>query len=258
MKKPKDISDVFRENAHKLDERPPERIWRQLDKRLDESGFRQTKKRKLLPAIYRISAVAATVIILISLVSRFLSPADHGQGAMALMEDHTASPMYEELVSDATESAAVIREIRLLYASYTPRYHAKAARKSVAVNKLPTAGSNRAKGEQSVQKSLQLVLQEEGRQLYILLPDPSQPLVLKPEGREPLNFYPTEKSQGSYFFEDENGQIKVRWLPAQNRMEIQSASTAVFESLKQQLQPFFVLQEDEHLLVRQPLHQNHD
>ncbi len=258
MKKPKDISDAFKDNAHKLDERPPERIWQELDKRLEQSGFRQTKKRKLLPAIYRISAVAATVLILISLVSRFLSPEDHRQGAMALMEERAASPMYEELVSDATESAAVIREIRLLYASYTPRYHAKAARKSVATNKLSTAGSSRAKAGQSAPQSLQLALQKEGRQLYILLPEPSQPLVLKPEGRAALNFYPSAKSNGSYFFEDEDGQIEVRWLPAKDRLEIQTASTSVFESLKQQLLPFFVIQEDEHLLVRQPLHQNHD
>ncbi len=277
MKTSKNIEDLFRENAHKLDERPPERIWRRLDERIEESGFRQMKKkpgrRKLLPVIYRMAAVAATVLILISLVTRFLMLPERGGRAFAMAEPFDASRL-EDLVSDASESAALIGEVRLLYASYPSYRHPIALRAEKANSAIGLSTENGdlatlspsavARGESAETgsteaKSLHLSLLRQGRRLYIILPELSQPLVLKPEGSPPLNFYPADsRAEGMYLFKDEQEQISLRWFPAADRMEIESSSADVLASLQQQLQPFFVL-EGEHLLIRQPLHQdNHD
>lgn len=56
-----DIFDFFRENESKLQEKPPERVWRQLEKRL------QTKRashRTRIPFL-RLSTLAAIAVALL-------------------------------------------------------------------------------------------------------------------------------------------------------------------------------------------------
>lgn len=56
-----DIFDFFRENESKLQEKPPERVWRQLEKRLKT---RRASPRKRIPFL-RLSTLAAIAVALL-------------------------------------------------------------------------------------------------------------------------------------------------------------------------------------------------
>ncbi|MEL6863212.1 MAG: DUF6265 family protein [Bacteroidota bacterium] len=63
MKKRKDIADLFQSNQHKLEERPPDRLWDRLEERLD-----QQRERRSIP-MYRTWMMAAAAVGLILFVS---------------------------------------------------------------------------------------------------------------------------------------------------------------------------------------------
>lgn len=66
MKHQKDISDLFKENEHKLSERPSLKTWRRLENRLDQ---RKQKHRK---GLYRQLMAAAAVFLLLLVSSAVL------------------------------------------------------------------------------------------------------------------------------------------------------------------------------------------
>ena len=63
MKDKKDISDLIRDNQHKLEERPSERTWERLESKLDN---RRSKGNSFL---YRQIAMVAAVVALVAVIS---------------------------------------------------------------------------------------------------------------------------------------------------------------------------------------------
>ncbi len=61
-----DLFDFFRENESRLHERPPEKVWHQLEQRLDKS--RRPRKRK----IRFLQPLVVAVILLILLLAAVL------------------------------------------------------------------------------------------------------------------------------------------------------------------------------------------
>ena len=69
MKRQKNISDLFRDNQHKLDERPSADAWDRLERKLDRH---QTSARRQVRPMYRNLIMAASILFLVGMVS-FLS-----------------------------------------------------------------------------------------------------------------------------------------------------------------------------------------
>ena len=63
MKPKKDIFDLFRDNQHKLNERPSQEAWGRLESRLDQHKDRNRT------SLYRILSMAAAVVGLVAFVS---------------------------------------------------------------------------------------------------------------------------------------------------------------------------------------------
>ena len=75
MNRQKDIFDLFRENEHKLEERPPLHTWRRLEQRLH-----QHRRRNRLSHYRSLTMVAAVLVlaVFVALLSSLLYR-DHGQ-----------------------------------------------------------------------------------------------------------------------------------------------------------------------------------
>jgi len=67
MKQKKDISDLIRDNQHKLEERPSPRAWNKLEEKLDGQLEQPPKRKSTL--IYRRLALAAAVVLLVGVIS---------------------------------------------------------------------------------------------------------------------------------------------------------------------------------------------
>lgn len=65
MNRQKDIFDLFRENQHKLDERPPLHTWRHLEKRLNH--HRRRNRLSLYRSLAMVAAVLALVVFMVLL-----------------------------------------------------------------------------------------------------------------------------------------------------------------------------------------------
>ncbi|MEM1322296.1 MAG: hypothetical protein AAGG75_18685 [Bacteroidota bacterium] len=70
MKRQKDIFDLFRDNSHKLEERPSSQAWRKLEQRLEE---RHRRRRPFFFRPLSMAAAVAMLVVLVSLIS-LLSP----------------------------------------------------------------------------------------------------------------------------------------------------------------------------------------
>ena len=67
MKSNKDISDLIRDNQHKLEERPNPRAWKKLEERLDQQEKKEKKPKRIL--LYRRLAMAAAVVAMVAVIS---------------------------------------------------------------------------------------------------------------------------------------------------------------------------------------------
>ena len=67
MKSQKDIFDLFRENQHKLDERPSADVWDRLEQKLDDTK----PAKRIIPRGYRQLIMAASILLLVGMVSFF-------------------------------------------------------------------------------------------------------------------------------------------------------------------------------------------
>ncbi len=63
MRPKKDIFDLFKDNQHKLNERPSQQAWDRLESRLD------SHKERNRTSIYRILSMAAAIVVLVAFVS---------------------------------------------------------------------------------------------------------------------------------------------------------------------------------------------
>ncbi len=68
MKRQKNISDLFRDNQHKLNERPSSDAWDRLERKLDRH---QTSARPQVRPMYRQLIMAASILFLVGMVSFF-------------------------------------------------------------------------------------------------------------------------------------------------------------------------------------------
>ena len=62
-----DIFDFFRENESKLQEKPPERVWRQLEKRLQANRGPRRKKIPFLPMSTFVALALALLLAMLLL-----------------------------------------------------------------------------------------------------------------------------------------------------------------------------------------------
>ena len=76
MNRQKDIFDLFRDNQHKLDERPPLHTWRHLEQRLH-----QHRRRNRL-SLYRSLAMVAAVLVLVIFIALFSSLLHRNEGQL--------------------------------------------------------------------------------------------------------------------------------------------------------------------------------
>ena len=67
MKSKKDISDLIRDNQHKLDERPNPRAWKKLEDRLDQHEGKSKGNGRIL--LFRRLAMAAAVVTMVAVIS---------------------------------------------------------------------------------------------------------------------------------------------------------------------------------------------
>lgn len=56
-----DLFEFFRENESRLHERPPEQVWKKLERRLER---RQSRKRRMIRFL-QLGAVAAALLLLL-------------------------------------------------------------------------------------------------------------------------------------------------------------------------------------------------
>lgn len=149
MKNKKDISDLIRDNQHKLDELPSDRTWKRLESRLEN---RRNKGNSFL---YRQLAMAAAVIALVAVISLFTVLADQQQNDM-MAKVENASPLadswgiqnLETIYTDANNNVRKViefqKELKVRYAN--PIKEGSQAKKLLTSNKTFTGKVNRPIG----------------------------------------------------------------------------------------------------------------
>ena len=120
MKRKKDISDLIRDNQHKLNERPSPRTWQRLESKLDNQRSRHRT------SIYKQFAMVAAVIALVAVAS-LISITVNTQQTASKMAKADYSPMslpvqeLETVYTDANEDLQQVvefqRSLKRIYAS---------------------------------------------------------------------------------------------------------------------------------------------
>ncbi len=144
MKNKKDISNLIRDNQHKLEERPSERTWKRLESKLDN---RRSKGHTFL---YRQIAMAAAVIALVAVISLITVLSDQQSSKFAKADDTTSTENWliqdlETVYSDASTNIRMVVEFqKQLKDQYTnPIQEGTQAKKLLASNKTFTGSVNR-------------------------------------------------------------------------------------------------------------------
>ncbi len=112
MKQRKDFFDIFREQQHLFEERPPRTAWRQLERRLDAHQHRSRV------TMYRSLAMVAAVMGLIVVITLITSRVDQQR---QLLGEAEAVPKQLEALSDSEtgESPEQIVEFSRAYRDRT-------------------------------------------------------------------------------------------------------------------------------------------
>ncbi len=109
MKSQKNISELFRNSQHRLDERPSERSWERLEQRLD-----QHRRGRRVPIYRRLYAIAAVIalLIMVSVVSLMLPQYRTNDSAARAIP-----AVWEELgpYADASDDAYKLVELQYKY-----------------------------------------------------------------------------------------------------------------------------------------------
>ena len=123
--KEKNLLDVFENSARKLEQQPPERVWTELDQRLQRAGLRpKVSRRKSLSYLLRIGSIAASIALLVLLGEQFFGKDSHQlkvdvQGEVVKKTSLGQAPVHlENLLYDETQSRRVQGEIHMLYRRY--------------------------------------------------------------------------------------------------------------------------------------------
>ncbi len=117
--KEKDLFDLFRESAHKLEEQPPERVWQKLNRRLNDNKHAHRKKTVNLRKLFQLAAVAAVGALLVVVAGYLFEHTAREAALHSTAQMSEAHPAYlEDLAANAEESLRKQREIHLLYRRY--------------------------------------------------------------------------------------------------------------------------------------------
>ncbi len=107
MKQPKDIFDLFRDNQHKLEERPSPRTWDRLERRLDQH---RQRPRRQFPRLFSLVAAVVGLVAMITVISFMFRSVSSGDMAAAdaptaifVVEDLNTSPENERGFYDIVE-----------------------------------------------------------------------------------------------------------------------------------------------------------
>ena len=122
MKRNKDISDLIRENQHKLNERPSPRNWQRLESKLDN------QRNQHRTSVYKQFAMVAAVVALVAVASLIsITVNDHQSANKTIMAEGDFAPMsqpvheLETVYSDANEDLHKVvefqRSLKRIYAS---------------------------------------------------------------------------------------------------------------------------------------------
>lgn len=144
MKRRKDISDLIRDNQHKLNERPSPRAWRRLESKLDQQHSRHQT------SLYKQLAMAAAVIALVAVAS-LITLTINNQGSEAKMMAEANIPptswpveKLETVYTDANEDLHKVvefqRSLKRIYASNPNPINEGQRKKVIATNE--TTSSN--------------------------------------------------------------------------------------------------------------------
>ena len=153
MKNKKDISDLIRDNEHKLEERPSARTWERLEGKLDN---RRSRGNTFL---YRQIAMAAAVVALVAVISLItvLSDKQNSQFAKADVSNSIEDWIVQDLETVYTDANTNVRlviefqkELKARYAN--PIQEGDQTKKLVASNKTFTGSVNRP--EELIKKML--------------------------------------------------------------------------------------------------------
>jgi hypothetical protein len=147
MKDKKDISDLIRDNKHKLEERPSTRTWERLEGKLDN---RRSRGNTFL---YRQIAMAAAVIALVAVISLITVLSDQQNAQFAKADE--AFPVenwivqdLETVYTDATTNLQLVvefqKQLKERYAN--PIQEGTQAKKLLASNKTFTGRVNSPDG----------------------------------------------------------------------------------------------------------------
>lgn len=147
MKDKKDISDLIRDNQHKLEERPSARTWERLESKLDNQRSRGNT------FLYRQIAMAAAVVALVAVISLITVLSDKQSSQFANAKE--ANPIENWIVQDLetvyTDASTNVRlvvefqkELKERYAN--PIQEGTQAKKLLASNKTFTGSVNRPEG----------------------------------------------------------------------------------------------------------------
>lgn len=90
MKSSKDLFDIFRDNQHKLNERPGSQTWRRLEKRLDK------RRKPYAHSLIRVMAMAAAVLLLLGVFS--VLPVFEDRSSADSVAFDTAPAVTEDLI----------------------------------------------------------------------------------------------------------------------------------------------------------------
>jgi len=141
MKHKKDISDLIRENQHKLNERPSPRAWRRLESKLDNQHSRHQT------SVYKQFAMVAAVIALVavaSLITMTIGTQNDMMAEAKAPSSSFATPV-QELETDYTDANEDLhkvvefqRSLKRIYASNpNPIAEGTQRNKVIAANETP-------------------------------------------------------------------------------------------------------------------------
>ena len=148
MKSKKDISDLIRDNQHKLDERPNPRAWKKLEERLDQHEGKSKGNGRII--LFRRLAMAAAVVAMVAVISIINIPSsssDMKAEANISPQDQFAQglePVYSEDNKNLRQVIEFQRNLKDRYAN--PIQEGMQTKKLKASNKMIT---NRTKHSQS-------------------------------------------------------------------------------------------------------------
>lgn len=97
MKSKRDIEKLFRDNEHKLHERPSNRAWDRLERKLDGHASTSTPQLGRQRPIYRIMGMAATLLFLVAMVALMTTLFRNQESALTASAETMTPPLMEEL-----------------------------------------------------------------------------------------------------------------------------------------------------------------